>query len=422
MDKLQITGGTALDGEVRISGAKNAALPILAASLLSDEPVTIGNVPHLRDVTTMISLLGGMGAGVTVGDRMRVEVDASTVRQLVAPYDLVKTMRASILVLGPLVARFGAADVSLPGGCAIGARPVNLHVEGLEALGAEMAIEGGYIRARAGKLRGARIVLDTVTVTGTENLMMAATLAEGQTVIENAAREPEVVDLAQCLAAMGARISGAGTDTLVIDGVPRLHGCSYDVVPDRIEAGTYLVAGAITGGRVRVREVRPDHLDAVVAKLREAGASVTAGPDWLEVDMRGRRLTAVDIRTAPYPAFPTDMQAQFAALDAVAEGVSTVVETVFENRYMHMLELRRLGADIRIEGNMAVIHGVERLSGAPVMATDLRASAGLVLAGLIAEGVTDVQRIYHIDRGYECIEEKLGQLGAQIKRVPGAAF
>jgi UDP-N-acetylglucosamine 1-carboxyvinyltransferase len=422
LDKLQITGGTALDGEVRISGAKNAALPILAASLLADEPVTIGNVPHLRDVTTMISLLGGMGAGVTVGDRMRVEVDASTVRQLVAPYDLVKTMRASILVLGPLVARFGAADVSLPGGCAIGARPVNLHVEGLEALGAEMAIEGGYIRARAGKLRGARIVLDTVTVTGTENLMMAATLAEGQTVIENAAREPEVVDLAQCLAAMGARISGAGTDTLVIDGVPRLHGCSYDVVPDRIEAGTYLVAGAITGGRVRVREVRPDHLDAVVAKLREAGASVTAGPDWLEVDMRGRRLTAVDLRTAPYPAFPTDMQAQFAALDAVAEGVSTVVETVFENRYMHMLELRRLGADIRIEGNTAVIHGVERLSGAPVMATDLRASAGLVLAGLIAEGVTDVQRIYHIDRGYECIEEKLGQLGAQIKRVPGAAF
>ncbi len=422
MDKLQITGGTALDGEVRISGAKNAALPILAASLLADEPVTIGNVPHLRDVTTMISLLGGMGAGVTVGDRMRVEVDASTVRQLVAPYDLVKTMRASILVLGPLVARFGAADVSLPGGCAIGARPVNLHVEGLEALGAEMAIEGGYIRARAGKLRGARIVLDTVTVTGTENLMMAATLAEGQTVIENAAREPEVVDLAQCLAAMGARISGAGTDTLVIDGVPRLHGCSYDVVPDRIEAGTYLVAGAITGGRVRVREVRPDHLDAVVAKLREAGASVTAGPDWLEVDMRGRRLSAVDLRTAPYPAFPTDMQAQFAALDAVAEGVATVVETVFENRYMHMLELRRLGADIRIEGNTAVIHGVERLSGAPVMATDLRASAGLVLAGLIAEGVTDVQRIYHIDRGYECIEEKLGQLGAQIKRVPGAAF
>jgi len=419
LDKLQITGGIALDGDVRISGAKNAALPILAASLLADEPVTIGNVPHLRDVTTMISLLGGMGAGVTVGDRMRVEVDASTARHLVAPYDLVKTMRASILVLGPLVARFGEADVSLPGGCAIGARPVNLHVEGLEALGAEIAIEGGYIRARAGKLRGARIVLDTVTVTGTENLMMAAALAEGRTVIENAAREPEVVDLARCLAAMGARIAGAGTDTLVIDGVPRLHGCSYDVVADRIEAGTYLVAGAITGGRVRVREVRPDHLDAVAAKLREAGASVTAGPDWIEVDMRGRRLSAVDIRTAPYPAFPTDMQAQFAALDAVAEGVATVVETVFENRYMHMLELRRLGADIRIEGNTAVIHGVERLSGAPVMATDLRASASLVLAGLVAEGVTDVQRIYHIDRGYECIEEKLGQLGAQIRRVPG---
>jgi UDP-N-acetylglucosamine 1-carboxyvinyltransferase len=419
LDKLQITGGIALDGEVRISGAKNAALPILAASLLADEPVTIGNVPHLRDVTTMISLLGGMGAAVTVGDRMRVEVDASKARHLVAPYDLVKTMRASILVLGPLVARFGEANVSLPGGCAIGARPVNLHVEGLEALGAEIAIEGGYIRARAGRLRGARIVLDTVTVTGTENLMMAATLAEGRTVIENAAREPEVVDLAHCLAAMGARIAGAGTDTLVIDGVPRLHGCSYDVVADRIEAGTYLVAGAITGGRVRVREVRPDHLDAVAAKLREAGASVTAGPDWLEVDMRGRRLSAVDIRTAPYPAFPTDMQAQFAALDAVAEGVATVVETVFENRYMHMLELRRLGADIRIEGNTAIIHGVERLSGAPVMATDLRASASLVLAGLVAEGVTDVQRIYHIDRGYECIEEKLGQLGAQIRRVPG---
>jgi len=419
LDKLQITGGIALDGDVRISGAKNAALPILAASLLADEPVTIGNVPHLRDVTTMIALLGGMGAGVTVGDRMRVEVDASTTRRLVAPYDLVKTMRASILVLGPLVARFGEADVSLPGGCAIGARPVNLHVEGLKALGAEIAIEGGYIRARAGKLRGARIVLDTVTVTGTENLMMAAALAEGRTVIENAAREPEVVDLAHCLAAMGARITGAGTDTLVIDGVPRLHGGSHDVVADRIEAGTYLVAGAITGGRVRVREVRPDHLDAVAAKLREAGASVTAGTDWVEVDMRGRRLSAVDIRTAPYPAFPTDMQAQFAALDAVAEGVATVVETVFENRYMHMLELRRLGADIRIEGSTAIIHGVERLSGAPVMATDLRASASLVLAGLVAEGVTDVQRIYHIDRGYECIEEKLGQLGAQIRRVPG---
>ncbi len=422
MDKLQITGGIALDGEVRISGAKNAALPILAASLLADEPVTIGNVPHLRDVTTMISLLGGMGASVTIGDRMRVEVDASKAQQFVAPYDLVKTMRASILVLGPLVARFGEANVSLPGGCAIGARPVNLHVEGLEALGAEIAIEGGYIRARAGRLRGARIVLDTVTVTGTENLMMAATLAEGLTVIENAAREPEVIDLAQCLTSMGARISGAGTDTLVIEGVPRLHGCSHDVVADRIEAGTYLVAGAITGGRVRVREVRPDHLDAVLSKLREAGATVTAGPDWLEVDMRGRRPASVDVRTAPYPAFPTDMQAQFAALDAVADGVATVVETVFENRYMHMLELRRLGADIRIEGNTAIIHGVEHLSGAPVMATDLRASASLVLAGLVAEGVTDVQRIYHIDRGYECIEEKLGQLGAQIRRVPGAAF
>jgi len=376
-------------------------------------------VPHLRDVTTMITLLGGMGAGVTVGDRMRIEVDPSSTREFVAPYDLVKTMRASILVLGPLVARFGRADVSLPGGCAIGARPVNLHVDGLEALGAEIAIEGGYIRARAGRLRGARIVLDTVTVTGTENLMMAAALAEGRTVIENAAREPEVVDLAQCLVAMGARVAGAGTDTLVIDGVERLHGCTHDVVADRIEAGTYLVAGAITGGRVRVREARPDHLDAVTAKLREAGAEVSAGPDWVEVDMHGRRPSAVDIRTAPYPAFPTDMQAQFAALNAVADGVATVVETIFENRYMHMLELRRLGADIRIEGPAAVIHGVGRLSGAPVMATDLRASASLVLAGLVAEGVTDVQRIYHIDRGYECIEEKLGQLGARIRRVTG---
>jgi len=419
LDKLQISGGARLDGEVRVSGAKNAALPVLAASLLADEPVTIGNVPHLRDVTTMITLLGGMGAGVTVGDRMRIEVDPSSTREFVAPYDLVKTMRASILVLGPLVARFGRADVSLPGGCAIGARPVNLHVDGLEALGAEIAIEGGYIRARAGRLRGARIVLDTVTVTGTENLMMAAALAEGRTVIENAAREPEVVDLAQCLVAMGARVAGAGTDTLVIDGVERLHGCTHDVVADRIEAGTYLVAGAITGGRVRVREARPDHLDAVTAKLREAGAEVSAGPDWVEVDMHGRRPSAVDIRTAPYPAFPTDMQAQFAALNAVADGVATVVETIFENRYMHMLELRRLGADIRIEGPAAVIHGVGRLSGAPVMATDLRASASLVLAGLVAEGVTDVQRIYHIDRGYECIEEKLGQLGARIRRVTG---
>jgi UDP-N-acetylglucosamine 1-carboxyvinyltransferase len=381
--------------------------------------VRIGNVPHLHDVTTMIALLGRLGAGVTLSDNMQVEVDPTTTRDFVAPYDLVKTMRASILVLGPLLARHGRADVSLPGGCAIGARPVNLHVDGLRALGADIEIEGGYIRARAGRLKGARIVLDTVTVTGTENLMMAACLAEGRTVIENAAREPEVADLAGFLAGMGALITGAGTDTLVVEGVPALHGCSYTVLPDRIEAATYLVAGAITGGRVRVRDARPQHLDAVLAKLRDAGASIVTGEDWIEVDMRGRRPLAVDIRTAPHPGFPTDMQAQFAALISVADGVGTVVETIFENRYMHMQELRRLGADIRIEGNTAVIHGVERLSGAPVMATDLRASASLVLAGLVAEGATEIQRIYHIDRGYECIEEKLRQLGANIRRVPG---
>ena len=417
---LQITGGARLDGEVRASGAKNAALPILAAGLLADAPVTIGNVPHLHDVTTMIALLGGMGVGVTVGDRNHVEVDARKLTSPVAPYELVKTMRASILVLGPLVARHGEARVSLPGGCAIGARPVNLHVAGLEAMGAEISMEGGYIHAKAGRLNGARIVLDTVTVTGTENLMMAATLARGMTVIENAAREPEVVDLAGFLTALGARIAGAGTDTIEIEGCERLGGCEYQVLPDRIETGTFLVAGAITGGRVRVRDARPDHLDAVLAKLREAGAEVATGDGWVEANMRGRRPASVDVRTAPYPGFPTDMQAQSTALDTVADGVGTIVETIFENRYMHMLELRRLGADIRIEGHTAVIHGVPRLSGAPVMATDLRASASLVLAGLVAEGTTDVQRIYHIDRGYECIEEKLRQLGAGIRRVPGA--
>jgi UDP-N-acetylglucosamine 1-carboxyvinyltransferase len=382
--------------------------------------VTIGNVPHLHDVTTMIGLLGRMGVGVTVGDRMRVEVDGNSLTEPVAPYELVKTMRASILVLGPLLARHGEARVSLPGGCAIGARPVNLHIAGLEAMGAEISMESGYIHARANRLNGTRIVLETVTVTGTENLMMAATLARGQTVIENAAREPEVVDLAAFLNAMGATVTGAGTDTIVIEGRERLGACEYDVLPDRIETGTFLVAGAITGGRVRVRNARPEHLDAVLAKLREAGAGVATGADWIEVDMQGRRPLAVDIRTAPHPGFPTDMQAQFAALDTVADGVGTIVETIFENRYMHMLELRRLGADIQIEGHTAVIQGVPRLSGAPVMATDLRASASLVLAGLVAEGTTDVQRIYHIDRGYECIEEKLRQLGADIRRVPGA--
>ncbi len=421
MDKLQITGGIRLDGEVRASGAKNVALPILAAGLLADAPVAIGNVPHLHDVTTMIRLLGRMGVAVTVGEGMRVEVDARGLTEPMVPYELVKTMRASILVLGPLTARHGEARVSLPGGCAIGARPVNLHVAGLEALGAEISIEGGYIHAKAGRLRGARIVLDTATVTGTENLMMAATLARGRTVIENAAREPEIVDLAGFLNAMGAKVAGAGTDTIVIDGRDRLGACEYQVLPDRIETGTYLVAGAITAGRVHIRDARPDHLDAVLAKLREAGAEVTVGADWVEANMHGRRPAAVDIRTAPYPGFPTDMQAQFAAQDAVADGVGTIVETIFENRYMHMLELRRLGADVRIEGHTAVIHGVPRLSGAPVMATDLRASASLVLAGLVAEGTTDVQRIYHIDRGYECIEEKLGRLGADIRRLPGPA-
>ena len=417
MNKLLICGGRPLDGEVRISGAKNATLPIIAATLLADGPSTIANVPHLQDVTTMIELLGRMGVGVTVDDGMRVTIDPRGTAHCVAPYELVKRMRASILVLGPLVARFGEADVSLPGGCAIGARPVNLHVDGLRAMGADIQIEGGYSKARAGRLEGARIVLETVTVTGTENLMMAAALAEGRTVIENAAREPEVVDLAQCLIALGAQISGAGTDTLVIDGMQRLQPCQYTVLPDRIETGTYLVAGAITRGRVRARDTRPEHLDAVVAKLREAGAAVTCGADWIEVDMQGRRPRSVDIRTAPYPAFPTDMQAQFAALNCVADGVGTVIETVFENRYMHMLELRRLGAEIRIEGHTAVIHGVPRLSGAPVMATDLRASASLVLAGLVAEGQTVVDRIYHIDRGYERIEEKLSGLGAKIARV-----
>lgn len=419
MDKLQVGGGVPLEGEVRVSGAKNAALPILAATLLASEPVAIGNVPHLQDVTTMIELLGRMGATVTVDERMNVEVDASTLRQPVAPYDLVKTMRASILVLGPLLARFGEADVSLPGGCAIGARPVNIHVAGLQAMGAEISIENGYIRARASRLRGARLVLDTVTVTGTENLMMAATLADGRTVIENAAREPEVVDLADCLNTLGAKVRGAGTDTLVIDGVERLHGGSHRVLPDRIEAGTYLVAGAITSGRVHLKQVAPEHLEAVLAKLRESGATVTSGADWIELDMRGRRPRAIDLRTAPYPAFPTDMQAQFAALDTIADGVGTIIETIFENRFMHMLEMRRLGAEIRLEGNTAIIKGVPKLQAAPVMATDLRASASLVLAGLVAEGRTVIDRIYHIDRGYEAIEEKLSALGADIRRIPG---
>jgi UDP-N-acetylglucosamine 1-carboxyvinyltransferase len=418
LDKLQITGGVALEGETRISGAKNATLPILAGALLADGPVTIANVPHLQDVTTMIELLARMGVTVTVDERMRIEVDPATIRECFAPYELVKTMRASILVLGPLLARYGRADVSLPGGCAIGARPVNIHVAGLQAMGADIHIEGGYIRARAARLHGARLVLDTVTVTGTENLMMAAALADGETVLENAAREPEVVDLANFLIAMGARIEGAGTDKIVIQGVKSLHGTEYEVLPDRIEAGTYLVAAAITRGHIRIKNTRPAHLDSILGKLAEAGATIGTGPNWVEIDMRGRRPRSVDVRTAPYPAFPTDMQAQFAALDTVANGVGTVVETIFENRFMHMLEMRRMGAEIRLEGNTAIIHGVENLTAAPVMATDLRASASLVLAGLVAQGRTDIERIYHIDRGYEAIEEKLAQLGAQIRRVP----
>src|SRR3954468_7075646 len=418
MDKLQITGGVPLEGEVRISGAKNATLPILAGALLADDPVVVANVPHLKDVTTTVELLGRMGATVTIDERMRIEVEGSTLKECFAPYDLVKTMRASILVLGPLLARFGRADISLPGGCAIGARPVNIHIAGLQAMGADITIEGGYIRARADRLHGARLVLDTVTVTGTENLMMAAKLADGETIIENAAREPEVIDLANFLIAMGAKIQGAGTDKIVIQGVERLRGTSYEVLPDRIEGGTYLVAGAITSGMVRIKNTAPEHLDAVTAKLREAGAKVGIGPNWIEVDMRGKRPKSVDIRTAPYPAFPTDMQAQFAALNTVADGVGTIVETIFENRFMHMLEMRRLGAEIRLEGNTAIIKGVPKLNGAPVMATDLRASASLVLAGLVAEGRTEIERIYHIDRGYEALEEKLAQLGAQIRRVP----
>lgn len=418
MDKLIITGGVPLEGEIRISGAKNAALPILAATLLADGPVLISNVPHLQDITTTMSLLGQMGVQLTIDEKMNVEVDARTIRDFRAPYELVKTMRASILVLGPLLARYGRAEVSLPGGCAIGSRPVNLHISGLEAMGAEIKVENGYIKATANRLRGAKLVMDLVTVTGTENLMMAATLADGTTVIENAAREPEVVDLANCLISMGAQITGAGTDTITIQGVPRLHGTQYRILPDRIETGTYLVGAAITGGKVKLKFTRPNLVDSVIAKLREAGADITIGEDWIELDMKGRRPQSVDLRTAPYPAFPTDMQAQFTALNAVAEGFGTITETVFENRFMHVQELQRMGADVRVEGNTAFCTGVPRLTGAPVMATDLRASASLVLAGLVAEGDTVVDRIYHIDRGYECIEEKLEALGARIRRIP----
>ena len=417
MDKLAITGGPRLAGEVRISGAKNAALPILAGAILTDQPVVIGNVPHLNDVTTMIDLLGRMGVKATIHEQMSVEVDAANISECSAPYELVKTMRASVLVLGPLLGRFGRADVSLPGGCAIGARPVDLHVIGLRAMGASVEIEDGYIRGRADRLRGAHLVLDKVTVTGTENLMMAAVLAEGETAIENAAREPEVVDLANFLISLGAHITGAGTNRIVIQGVERLHGTEYDVQPDRIETGTFLVAGAITGGHVRVNHTRPEDVEAVLSKLREAGAQITVGKDWIELDMKGRRPQAVDVSTAPYPGFPTDMQAQFTALNCIADGVATITENVFENRFMHVSELQRMGAAIKSEGNTVIIQGVEQLHAAPVMATDLRASASLVLAGLVGAGETIVDRIYHIDRGYECIEEKMQQLGGLIRRL-----
>ena len=418
MDKLIITGGEILEGEIRISGAKNAVLPIMAATLLADSPVTIRNIPHLHDVTTTMELLGRMGVHLTVDEKMDIVVDASTINSLYAPYELVRTMRSSILVLGPMLSRFGRADVSLPGGCAIGSRPVNLHIKGLQAMGAEVEVTNGYIKARVDRLKAARLVMDIVTVTGTENLMMASTLADGTSVIENAAREPEVTDLANCLNCMGAKITGAGTDTIVVEGVERLSGTEYKVLPDRIETGTYLVAAAITGGRVKLKDTRPDIMDAVLQALREAGADITIGEDWIELEMHGKRPRAVNVHTAPYPAFPTDMQAQFTALNVVAEGAGTITETVFENRFMHVQEMQRMGAQIQLEGNTAISSGVDRLAGAPVMATDLRASASLVLAGLVADGETTIDRIYHIDRGYERIEEKLAQLGANIRRVP----
>jgi UDP-N-acetylglucosamine 1-carboxyvinyltransferase len=420
MDKLIIEGGACLNGEVRISGAKNSALPILAATLLADEPVTICNLPHLHDITTMLELLRRMGVDLVVDEKLSVELNASTITDLCAPYELVKTMRASILVLGPLLSHFGRAEVSLPGGCAIGSRPVDLHIRGLEAMGADIKVENGYIRASVdGRLKGARVFFDTVTVTGTENILMAAALAEGKTIIENAAREPEIVDLANCLNAMGADVRDAGSDTITVYGVESLKGCRYSVLPDRIETGTFLVAAAATGGRVKCKHTRPDILDAVLQKLEEAGAEIETGEDWISLDMHGKRPKAVSVTTAPYPAFPTDMQAQFAALDVIASGVGKIRETVFENRFMHMQEMIRMGANISIEGNTAVIEGVDKLQGAPVMATDLRASASLVIAALVAEGETEIDRIYHIDRGYECIEEKLQLLGARIRRVPG---
>ena len=419
MDKLIIKGGVSLKGEIRIAGAKNSALPILAATLLTQETIQICNLPHLFDITTMLELLGCMGVQPIIDEKLNVEVDSSTIKHFSAPYELVKTMRASILVLGPLLTRYGQAEVALPGGCAIGSRPVNLHISALQAMGADIVVEDGYIKASVkGKLNGAHIFMDLVTVTGTENVMMAACLAEGQTVIENAAREPEVVDLANCLVKMGADISGQGTDTIIINGVNDLHGCSYSVMPDRIETGTYLIAAAATRGHIKVKDTRPDILESLLSKLEQVGAEIKLGDNWIELNMHGKRPQAVSLRTAPYPAFPTDMQAQFTALNSVAAGTGSITETVFENRFMHVHEMNRMGALMKVEGNTVIVQGVDALKGAPVMATDLRASASLIIAGLVSENETSVDRIYHIDRGYECIEEKLQLLGAQIRRVP----
>ena len=419
MDKLIIHGGASIEGEISISGAKNSALPILSATLLTDQPVTISNVPHLHDITTTIELLGLMGSRITVNERMHIEIDNAQINNFFAPYELVKTMRASILVLGPLLARYGKADVSLPGGCAIGSRPVNIHLQGLIAMGANITTDSGYIRAETkGRLKGVHLTLDIVTVTGTENLMMAATLADGLTIIENAAREPEVKDLANCLNKMGAKISGAGTDRIEIEGVESLHGTEHEILPDRIETGTYLVAAAMTGGKMRLRNTQSILLESVITKLTEAGAKIEIEENAISIDMKGKKPKAVDVHTSPFPGFPTDMQAQFTAMNSIAEGSGTITEAVFENRFMHVHELQRMGANLKLQGNTTITDGVEQLTCAPVMATDLRASASLVLAGLVAEGETVVDRIYHIDRGYETIEEKLSQLGASIRRVP----
>ncbi len=424
MQKILIEGGTALRGDVQISGAKNAVLPILCATLLADDPVEISNVPHLHDVVTTAKLLAGLGAGIDIdegtigtGRSSRIVVDPRSVDSHVAPYELVKTMRASVLVLGPLLAKYGAAEVSLPGGCAIGSRPVDQHLKGMLALGAEVSVDHGFIKATAKRLKGARVVFDMVSVGATENVLMAACLAQGTSVLENAAMEPEIVDLAQCLIALGADIEGAGSNRIVVRGVERLHGGHHSVLPDRIETGTFLVAAAMTGGRVSVHHARPDTLDAVVDKLKEAGAEISVDGDRITLDMHGRRPLAVNLTTAPHPAFPTDMQAQFMAMNCSADGVGVINETIFENRFMHVQELQRLGADIRVEGHTAIVRGVEQLSGAPVMATDLRASASLILAGLVADGETTIDRIYHLDRGYENIEAKLGGLGAKIRRA-----